>query len=153
MLRLLLLTLPLAILAGDVLECRHPYINIGERCIYMDPWQVGTMAEVRAICKTHGGDLIWFDSDTDCDFYRELIETIRNNPTQVKDYWIGVTDEGHEDNWKYMKNNVAVRNGPPFWYQGYPKVSAVANCAYLRKTYYYWFSTACTNKFATLCRK
>ena len=64
---------------GAELECTHPYINIGERCVLIDPWQTGNMAAVRAICKSHGGDILWLDGDTDCEFYRDLLTHIHEN--------------------------------------------------------------------------
>nr|UXP01438.1 CTL-6 [Portunus trituberculatus] len=153
MLRLLLLTLSTAVLAAG-LNCSRPFNDIGGRCIFIDPWELGTMSEIRDFCKAYGGDLIWFDNDTDCDFYRDLLTHIHENSLNERDYWMGITDEGHNEVWKYLRNNQVVRDGPPYWDTGFPTTSTTENCAILAMTRgYYWEEVACDSTYSTICRK
>ncbi|XP_050721767.1 CD209 antigen-like protein C [Eriocheir sinensis] len=151
-LSLLLLFLGLAALTAGQ-ECTHPFIAIGGLCIYIDPWVTGTMEEMRAICKSHHGDLLWFDSDTDCDFYQELLTHIHETGINEKDYWMGITDEGHEGEWRYIKTNQVTRLGPPYWDTGYPRDTITYNCAMFENSrQYYWRDFPCTSPLAAICR-
>ncbi|XP_042217316.1 uncharacterized protein LOC121862936 [Homarus americanus] len=148
----LLLLLLFALTMGQ--QCIHPYAAIGGRCIYIDPFILGSMQEVRNVCQSHHGDILWFEEGTDCDFYRDLLNHLHTNQLNEKDYWMGVTDTGHELSWQYMKTGKAARLGVPYWLEKYPHKDTTSNCAILYKNGgYYWIDAKCdTRKAAAICR-
>ncbi|KAG7171641.1 putative C-type lectin-like 10 [Homarus americanus] len=77
----LLLLLLFALTMGQ--QCIHPYAAIGGRCIYIDPFILGSMQEVRNVCQSHHGDILWFEEGTDCDFYRDLLNHLHTNLVAV----------------------------------------------------------------------
>ncbi|XP_068206011.1 perlucin-like protein [Palaemon carinicauda] len=137
----------------DPVECIHPYVEVGGRCLFIDPWVQGPMNTIRDNCKVHSGELLWLDDIYDCDFYRALLDHIHENKLNEHDFWLGITDEGHEGDWKFVKNNVAVRLGAPYWLGNNPDGASVENCAIMQKANaYYWVDVKCDALYSGICR-
>ncbi|KAK7075454.1 hypothetical protein SK128_005120, partial [Halocaridina rubra] len=137
----------------DPVECTHPYQDIGGRCLYIDPWVKGSMVSMRELCQYHNGDLLWLDDTNDCDFYRALLDHLHTNNLNEKDYWIGITDEGHEGEWRYLKNNAVARLGAPYWHAGNPSEVEGENCAVMYKgNAFYWIDVKCDAEYYSICR-
>ncbi|XP_037777882.1 perlucin-like protein [Penaeus monodon] len=145
----------LAVTATRGQDCIHPYTAIGGYCIYIDPFETGTFDEIRALCKSHSGDIIWFEAGLDCDLYRDLIDHIHSNSLHEHDYWMGVTDNGHEGDWRFVKTNQVVRLGAPFWWVNSPSEATNKNCAIMQKSVGYYFVDVACNvaTYSAICRK
>ncbi|XP_064094595.1 perlucin-like protein [Macrobrachium nipponense] len=137
----------------DQVECIHPYLEVGGRCLYIDPWVKGPMKTIRDMCKYHNGELLWLDGVYDCDFYRALMDHLHENKLNEHDYWLGITDEGHEGTWRYVKNNQEVRMGAPYWIGNNPDGLENENCAaMLKANAYYWADVKCDLELSVICR-
>ncbi|XP_066944419.1 perlucin-like protein [Macrobrachium rosenbergii] len=137
----------------DPVECIHPYVEVGGRCLLIDPWVKGSMETIRYMCIYHSGDLLWLDDVYDCDFYRALMDHLHENKLNEHDYWLGITDERHEGIWRYLKNDQDVRMGAPYWAVNNPDGSEAENCAaMLTGNAYYWADVKCDSEYSGICR-
>ena len=57
-----------------------------------------TWHEAKRLCEKMGGHLVTINSKGEQKFIKKLI---RGADRQIDNYWIGLTDEGHEGNWNY----------------------------------------------------
>ncbi|XP_018017878.1 C-type mannose receptor 2 [Hyalella azteca] len=117
--------------------CDNPYVLVGTQCVHIIPSAYHWL-DARSQCALTGGD---------------LINTRSHDPLG---YWIGVSDEVLEGQWRWIDGS-PLSLGLPYWgtYGGgplEPDNPGVENCLELSSAFMYRFSsTACSNVRRVIC--
>ncbi|XP_064109505.1 C-type lectin domain family 17, member A-like isoform X2 [Macrobrachium nipponense] len=123
--------------------CYLPFEDIGGRCLYVDPLESGSYYEMRLFCSRlgQGSQLAILD---DADTLKAVIDYIKIQGLDHSHYWVGASDEEHENIWEWADGS-SVRMGAPFWKydcnsSGFPlrpQVDYDRNCAALDSNYHF----------------
>ncbi|XP_063603224.1 galactose-specific lectin nattectin-like [Penaeus indicus] len=133
--------------------CYNPYTAIGDRCLFVAHQSEGSWYEMRSYCNLLNGDLLKLD---DANLLTDIVEYIYYQVGESKDYWIGGSDEAHEDTWLWTDGTV-MRKGVPLWYHCIynsvqPDGGSSENCAVLRwDSYYHAHDEACYTTRSVIC--
>ncbi|XP_047477986.1 galactose-specific lectin nattectin-like [Penaeus chinensis] len=133
--------------------CYDPYTPIGGRCLFVAHQSTGNWYAMRDYCILLRGDLLKLD---DASLLTDIVEYIYYQVGESKDYWIGGSDEAHEDLWLWTDGTL-MRTGVPLWYHctgisQQPDGGTSENCAMLRwDSYYYVHDSYCYSVRSVIC--
>lgn len=151
---------PMAVDSTTTLEpwdCASPFYFIGDRCVFVMPFNKSYWLEMRYLCHDLHAELVVLNN---IQFYYDLLHFIRYEGIDEEDYWIGANDTAEEGSWKWV-NGDSVEFGSPFWAVGEdgsheyylePHGSTAENCLYLDKTRSHYFDDGrCSTEKAVIC--
>lgn len=140
----------------SALECVRPFTVVHDRCIMVESQRTGNWGDMKKFCQQQGGKMVKVDTDN---FMYHLVRFLHDNGLNVKNYWVGGSDEGSEGVF-FWNDGTRVKMGTPFWGDGTgdqiqePDGGATQNCIIMYKDdHYFFFDLPCHDSQGVICER